>query len=567
MEDRARRPPIPSNSHEPLLLVLLASFGFSFWIFAGPALGQTVFPSWSFAGAQPGAHLGASVSSAGDVDADGFDDVLVGAPHGGPDGEGLVFLFRGSPDGLSATPAWTAAGAHPGAEFGFGVASAGDVNGDGYGDVVIGEPGRDGQRGAASVHLGSAGGLAATPSRVWMGAAPGGRFGAAVAGAGDVDVDGYADLLVGAPGFDGGESDEGAAFLFRGASPPPALPAWSAEGNQAGAAFGTSLAGLGDMTGDGFGEVAVGAPLFDNGYVDQGQVRVFAGHASGLDPSPLGAFEIRKPGARFGFAVAGGGDLTGDGVRRILFGAPIYDYTHVEEGGTFLGTLGTLPFFLDFGRQAFAHRGVAIASAGDVNADGLLDVVIGADDYDQGEPDEGLVTVHFGHFSFVVDRTAAWVVDVDQAYAAFGSAVASAGDVNGDGYGDVVAGAPLYDLGAADVGRAFVYLGPAGATVGVGDGTNASPAAMTLRIRGSHPFRASLDLGYTIPRAGAVRLTVHEVAGRRVAVIVDDEKPSGAHAATWSGRDDDGVECPPGVYFARLVFAGDVVTRKLVRTF
>lgn len=256
--------------------------------------------------------------------------------------------------------------------------------------------------------------------------------------------------------------------------------------------------------------------------------------------------------------------MSGDGARRVLFGAPIYRYTHVEEGGTFMATLGQTPFFLDFGRQDFAHRGISIACAGDVNGDGLEDVVIGADRYDQGEEDEGLVTVHFGHPSFVVDRTAAWTVDVDQAFCGFGFSVASAGDVNGDGFDDIVAGAPLYDQGMGDEGRAFVYLGPSGIVTGVETESEAS-ASPSIRQLGPNPFRSELRLAYSLPRAGEVHLSIVDVHGRRVAVLEEGLRGAGFHAVAWDGRDSFGSDCSNGIYFLRFATEGTVAIRRVLR--
>jgi len=321
---------------------------------------------------------------------------------------------------------------------------------------------------------------------------------------------------------------------------------------------------LGDLNGDGFDDVAVGAPLFDGGLTDEGQVRVFGGASTGLDTSPLQSIEANEEGSHFGFSLAGGGDLNGSGVRRILFGAPLYAYTHAEEGGTFLGTLDQSVFFLDFGRQDFAHRGASIASAGDVNADGLPDVVIGADLFDSGEEDEGLVTVHFGHPGFVVDRTAAWAVDGGQPFCAFGSSVASAGDVNGDGFADVVVGAPEFDHGESDEGRAFLFLGPSATTVSVGEGPT-GPSLATLRQAVPNPFRSELTVTYVLTGVVPVHLSVVDVAGRQRAVLVNGVMGAGPHSITWSGRDGAGVECAPGVYFVRLLFEEEVAVRRVLR--
>ena len=538
-------------------------------VFVGTAHSQTVAPAWSAEGDQPNAHFGYSVASAGDVNGDGYSDVLVGAPENdnGQADEGTAYLFLGSPAGLALTPAWTAESNQPGAHLGTSVASAGDVNNDGYRDVLVGVPDYDdGQEdeGAVFLYLGSPGGLSSNPAKLWQQNHAGGGFGSSVGCAGDVNADGFDDVLVGAPGFDGGESDEGAAYLFLGAaSDLQSAPVWFAEGNQAGASFGASVAALGDMNGDGFDDVVIGAPLFDGGHIDEGQARAFGGTSSGLSASPLQNFERDEEGAHFGFSVAGAGDLSGNGIRRILFGAPIYAYTHTEEGGTWFATLGQAPFFLDFGGQDFAHRGVSIASAGDVNADGMMDVVIGADGFDAGEEDEGRVTVHLGHPSFVVDRTAAWVADGNQPFSAFGFSVASAGDVNGDGYDDVVVGAPKFDAGQSDEGSAFVFLGPSGIPVGVIEESETAEL-LTFRLAGPNPFRTGMSLSYTIPRHGQVHLSVFDVTGRQRALLVNEEQEAGSHSVTWNGRDEFGVECFSGVYFVRLALGSSVIVHKTV---
>ncbi|HEX6765650.1 MAG TPA: integrin alpha, partial [Polyangiaceae bacterium] len=111
-------------------------------------------------------------------------------------------------------------------------------------------------------------------------------LGWSVAGAGDVNGDGYADVAIGAPGYSNGEVFEGRAFVYLGsAAGLAATPAWTAEGQQAGAAFGVPVAGVGDVNRDGFSDLVVGAAAYDGGQVDEGRVALYFGSASGLATS------------------------------------------------------------------------------------------------------------------------------------------------------------------------------------------------------------------------------------------------------------------------------------------
>jgi len=185
------------------------------------------------------------------------------------------------------------------------------------------------------VFLGSSSGVAsgspATAAATLQSNQVGAQLGGSVAGAGDVNGDGYADVIVGAPNYDSGEVDEGAAFVFLGsssgvASGSPATAAATLQSNQVGAQLGGSVAGAGDVNGDGYADVIVGASGYDAGETDEGVAFVFLGSASGIasgSPAAAGvALQSNQVNARLGHSVAGAGDGNGDGYADVIVGAP-----------------------------------------------------------------------------------------------------------------------------------------------------------------------------------------------------------------------------------------------------
>jgi hypothetical protein len=403
-------------------------------------------------GEAPGAGLGSAVSTAGDVNGDGYADVVVGAPNDDPgvSDAGLAQLYQGSATGLITSTTWAITGVEAAARLGAAVAGAGDVNGDGYGDVLIGAPGAD-ELGRASLYLGSHDGLASTPVWTAQGGISATQFGAAVAGAGDVNGDGYADILVGAPDYTDVYSTQGRVWLYLGAAAGVVVtPAWQAQGNSVGASFGAAVASAGDVNGDGYSDFVVGAPKAGGG----GQVRVYLGSSSG----PTGTLTLTgdQPGAQFGASVAGAGDVNGDGFADVLVGAPSYGNGQPGEGrlalflGASTGVTSTAAWHYE-PDLADAHLGTAAGTAGDVNGDGYADVIIGA-------PGAGSVYAFYGSAAGL-PTTPDWHSVSDQYSSKYGTAVGTAGDVNGDGFTDVIVGAPGVDHPLPDEGQATVYYG------------------------------------------------------------------------------------------------------------
>ncbi|MCI0581424.1 MAG: integrin alpha, partial [Chloroflexi bacterium] len=215
-----------------------------------------------------------------------------------------------------------------------------------------------------------------------------------------------------------------------------------------------------------------GAPLYADGHTQEGAAFVFLGSAAGIaDGSPAGAaaqLESDQAFANLGVTVAGAGDVNGDGYADVIVGAYLYDAGQTDEGAAFV-FVGSAAGIADGSPvsaaaqlesdQAIAHLGVTVAGAGDVNGDGYADVIVGVYLYDAGQNDEGAVFVFLGSAAGIADASpasAAAQLESDQDHGLLGVSVAGAGDVNGDGYADAIAGAYLYDAPEANEGVAFV---------------------------------------------------------------------------------------------------------------
>ncbi len=443
----------------------------------GSAQGLSTSPNWTSESNQVDAYFGFSVSTAGDVNGDGYSDVIIGAYYydSGETNEGMAFVYYGSAQGPSTSPNWTAESNQADAYFGFSVSTAGDVNGDGYSDVIISAPYYDnveGNEGRAFLYYGSSSGLSLTLNWVAESNQAGAYFGYSVSTAGDVNGDGYSDVVIGAPYYDNVEGEEGRAFVYYGsAGGLSTSPDWISESNQPYASYGNSVSTAGDVNGDGYSDVIIGALYYDNGETDEGRAFVYYGSAQGLSISPNWTAESDQTNAYFGRSVSTAGDVNGDGYSDVIVGAYYYDNVEGNEGRAFAyygssSGLSLTPDWTSEANQASANFGISVSTAGDVNGDGYSDVIVGAYLYDNGETDEGRAFVYYGS-SGGLSASPDWTVESNQASARFGISVSTAGDVNGDGYSDVIVGAYLYDNGESNEGRAFVFYGNEGRGVPV----------------------------------------------------------------------------------------------------
>ncbi len=381
---------------------------------------------WERLAYEEGSSFGESVATVGNVDTYWGDDVLVGAPQDGMIGEGgAAYLYLSTATGLETTHAWAASSDNQAARFGSSVAGAGDVNNDGRDDAIIGaveykvdlevRPGvwQEVKAGAAFVYKGVAGvGLSDDPIWSYTGKVQDGWFASAVAGAGNLNGDEFDDIVVGASHYYDSDEQvrEGAIYVFFGSTDgPSAEPDWMVDGDQSGAWLGAAVSAAGDVSGDGIDDLIVGAPKY-------------------INPE-----------------------------------------TGLKEGAVFLFHGGTSPDSVEdaawvvYGWQEGAEFGSSVAGVLDINGDGALDVLVSAPGYHR--PSDGALTGAV--FAFCgngtgLDSDPCWSAHGDQPGGGFGASVAAAGDVNGDLYDDVIVGAPTYEDPDPDtgfIGAAFVYFG------------------------------------------------------------------------------------------------------------
>jgi hypothetical protein len=321
----------------------------------------------------------------GDINGDGIPDVLAGIPHHNEEGaasrpggveEKIINAGRAiAYSGIDGTVLHILDDTivEEGAQLGYAVANAGDINSDGVNDLAVGVPLKDTPEGLTDVGLvyiysGANGSLLRTLNHPDQGGAEvGARFGAALANAGDMNHDGVSDLIVGAPGRGEafGVSGANGAILFTVTSPiAETLPS-----------FGSAVAGGKDLDNDGTPDFAVGAPLLK---VNQGAVFIYKG-SNGTLLRRLTSPD-RQTFASFGASVILTNDVTGDGRPDVVVGAPDQDLGTLDNAGkvyVFRGSNGRIVTTLTSEvTQAFAGFGFALASA-DFNGDAILETVIG----------------------------------------------------------------------------------------------------------------------------------------------------------------------------------------------
>lgn len=402
--------------------------------------GYLPFQLYEINGDSENQRLGFSVSGVGDVNGDGYDDVIAGGikegqgldpdpypdPYPYPD-RGIVSVYSG----IDGTLIRSVEKLY---RYGFSVNSAGDVNGDGYGDYIVGTVTLEdfNFKGNATVYNGLNGAILLDVD----GDDLGDRFGWDVSYAGDVNSDGYDDVIIGAPYDDDGGGNSGSARVY---SVVDQKILYSFYGDQEDGTLGLSVSNAGDINADGYDDVVVGARHENSG---SGSVRVYSGEDGGI----LYAFHGTGPNNYFGDGVAGVGDINNDGYDDLI----VNNRTDLGEVNVFSGKDGSILYTIsDTG--VFA---TAISSAGDVNGNGYPDMIFGSHIMHINGSWSGKAQVYDGKNG---DLLYAYIGD--SANDELGRSVSSAGDVNNDGYSDLIVGAWKDDNTAENSGSVRVFSG------------------------------------------------------------------------------------------------------------
>lgn len=440
--------------------------------------------------------FGGSVIAIGDVNNDNIEDILVGAPLAEDTGisRGRVYIFYGRaswPGTINAENADVIInGTNDNDQFGYSVSTIADVNDDNFEDIIVGAPYAEDagtNRGRAYVFYGDTNLPASINAEnadiILNGTNDNDKFGFSVAGLDNLypDPDGADEWMVGAPYAEDTGTDRGRAYIFYGAenSLPASINAENADvtlnGTNNGDLFGYSMAYLENIGNGSTHDFAIGAPFAEDTGSDRG--RGYIQYGSTSLPSTINAESMSviingtNDGDQFGFSVVGTGDVNDDNYDETLFGAPFAEDTGSNRGRAYVinGASGALATTVNAenanvilnGTNDGDQFGFALGEAGDLDDDGNNDIVVGAPFMDGSGSDRGAGYVYLGKDSMPTSINAEsmnLIVNGVHNNDQLGKSVTGKNDLNGDGFDDILFGAPYDEDTGTDRGRLYVYL-------------------------------------------------------------------------------------------------------------
>lgn len=455
---KGRRLSASYSLNDKSLNMFIDASGASYPITVDPVIDS---PDWSMESNRAYANLGYSVATAGDVNGDGYPDVIVSAPayNYGNENDSRAFVFYGSHSGLDSTADWTM----DTADINY-VSSIGDINGDGYSDFMISTIDRTGfidEPGKILVFHGSSAGPNNTAAWSLEISEAYNDFDYSVNPAGDVNGDGYSDLVIGCPEYNNGENSEGQIQVYYGSSAGLSSEAdWVKESDRINTLLGISVSTAGDVNGDGYADIMACSVTSTS---NPGKVHVYYGSESGLSDTAnwtvegIGYYNTNGP---LGYYA---GDVNGDGCSDIIVENNLTNglVSYYIYCGSSSGLGSASSNFLTSKYKEIIYWN--IAAAGDVNSDGYADIIVTAsNDYSYNEKGESIylkaaILIYLGSASGPSTGEADWTIEIEREnYGPIGP-VSRAGDVNGDGYSEIIIGDWNYSNNETSEGRVLLY--------------------------------------------------------------------------------------------------------------
>jgi hypothetical protein len=422
-------------------------------------------------------------------------------------------------------------------EFGLSISPAGDVNGDNVPDFMI----TDGDFNEVYIYLGGID-LDTLCDLTIEAPVETGSFGGTLADAGDVNGDGYDDILIGDLTF-----LEGKTFLYFGGDPMDSIVDWVVDRNEL--SYQHFVGSHVDVNCDGYHDIIISSPNGGPG-TDTSFVEIFYGGKT-IDSIPDIIISFLTIGSPFPAFLSGIDDVNVDGYDDIL----VSGHPHIIYfGGEHMDTLPDL--IMD-------HSADQVSRGGDINGDGYPDALASLRDTFLGN-----LRVYLGspNMDNVED---VFISGLSVPGYSFGESMSTAGDMNGDGLSDIAISA--WDGGKLNKGFLYIYSGDSSLTVGIdreGEKPPQIPTTFSLSQNYPNPFNPSTTIEYSVPNDMGdflkVVLQIFDIRGRLIKTLISDIKRPGRHIVQWDSSDDMNENVPSGAYFYRLRIEEETTMKKML---